>query len=150
MARGGKRSGKVGVGYPNRTDLNQPQPVAVQTAPGQVYGAAAQQAAAQKAIPLTTPGVVAPTSPPASAPGPSTPAAPALPSPGSLGGFTRPTERPHEPVTTGSPSGPGGGPEVLNIPSAPQTVGQMLSQLSQGPNSNPDIQFLSNYLSGGR
>ena len=144
MARGGRRSGKPGVAYSNRSDLNAPLPA--QALPDQPYGVAGQQLAAQKQLPMGPPGS---TSPGAGLPSPGQPA-PALPPPGSLPPLNAPTTRPNEPVTHGSPSGPGAGPEVLNLPSSPQTVGQMLTQLSTGPNTNPDIQFLSNYLSGGR
>lgn len=94
MARGGRRSGKPGVAYPNRTDLNA-QPV--RTASGQEYGERTRQEQAQQAVPL-----------PAAAPVP--PAQPLL----------RPTERPNEPVTSGLPLGPGPGPEVLGGADLPE------------------------------
>lgn len=104
MPRGGKRSGKPGTAYSNRSDLTQ----APSAAPGQTYGTATAQLQAQKVAPLpqqagppppaagSAPGV-------AQAPG----AAPAGPMPGALGPLNRPTERPGEPLTAGMPLGPG-------------------------------------------
>lgn len=112
MARGGRRAGRPGVAYPNRTDMNGPL---APTAPtGQPYGARGQQIAAQQALPMGPPGSTSPQAG-ASGPPPSAPP-PALPPPGSLPAFGRPTERPNEPVTHGAASGPGGGPEVLFQP----------------------------------
>jgi len=76
--------------YPQRTDLNM-APTAV---PGQTYGEAGAQIAAQRAVPMGAPA---------------TPAAPTAPTstPGQYGPLDRPTERPNEPVTAGAPFGPG-------------------------------------------
>ena len=103
--------------YPNRTDLTAPLPV--EAATGQTYGRAAEQRAAQGAIPLA-PTPLAPT-PQGGAPvGPAPQQAPNLEDlaaahngPGDSLLLNRPTERPNEPVTHGLPVGPGGGPEVL-------------------------------------
>ena len=89
---GGRRQGKPGVAYGNRTDLNAQK---IQTVPGQTYGKATAQAEAQKAIPLPD----------------------NTPIPGSFGALDRPTERPDEPVTAGAPFGPGPGPAPVNPPS---------------------------------
>lgn len=77
-------------------------------ATGQEYGQAGAQLAAQKAIPLPGPANAggAPMPPPAAPMG-----QPAQP--GQFGPITGPTGRPNEPVTAGSPSGPGPGPEIL-------------------------------------
>ena len=96
MPRGGKRNGRPGVAYSNRTDLNA-QPV--RTAPGQEYGKQAAQARAQQAMPLAqTP------------PTPQAAAAPASsPAPVPLGGLYDPSMRGDEPVQHGlggQPSGP--------------------------------------------
>lgn len=90
--------------YPNRSDLRNPaQKVAKMTAKGQTYGEATKQMRAQQAVPVSS----APTEPqPTQAP---------APMPGSLGEFTRGTERPDEPATFGSMVGPGPGPEALGI-----------------------------------
>src|ERR1017187_9642011 len=97
---------------PNRSDLTRPTAQAV---PGQGYGEAAQQRAAQQQIPMGLPSAPGPSSPgagPGGAP-PTPPPGPPIPEPMSNGPLTRPTERPNEPVTHGLPMGPGGGPEVL-------------------------------------
>jgi hypothetical protein len=78
--------------YPNRSDLrNAGGKVAKQVAKGQTYGEAAKQMASQSAVPIAA----APTDSP-----------PQI-QPGQLGSFTRPTERPTEPVTAGASFGPG-------------------------------------------
>jgi hypothetical protein len=78
--------------YPNRSDLrNAGGKVAKQVAKGQTYGEAAKQMASQSAVPMAA----APTDSP-----------PPI-QPGQLGAFTRPTERPTEPVTAGASFGPG-------------------------------------------
>ena len=107
MARGGRRAGKVGKAYANRTDLNRAVPVQAPT--GQPYGARKAQMDAQRAIPLA---------PPPAPPGPQAggAAVPAGPAPGDLGSLTRATERPSEPLTAGLASGPGPGPEALDPP----------------------------------
>lgn len=75
MPRGGNRQGKAQTAYANRTDLNQPA-LPITTVPGQTYGAAGAQKAAQAAIPMsgtpvipgggnpTPQGQPAPTAPP--------------------------------------------------------------------------------------
>jgi hypothetical protein len=90
LPRGGKRQGKPGATYTNRTDLMR-QPV--KTSPSPEYGTAVRQAEAQRAVPLA--------------------AAPPPPVPGAAGPLDRPSERPSEPITAGMPMGPGPGPEVL-------------------------------------
>lgn len=100
MPRGGRRSGKSGGSYPNRSDLQTAPDPGASTFKGQPYGAATQQAATAAA--------------PGSAGGGSPPIPPPTgPPPGAQGAFTRPTERPGEPIQHGLPMGPGGGPEVL-------------------------------------
>lgn len=76
--------------YGQRTDLNM-APTAV---PGQTYGEAGAQIAAQRAVPMGAP---------------TTTAAPTAPTstPGQYGPLDRPTERLNEPVTAGAPFGPG-------------------------------------------
>jgi hypothetical protein len=85
--------------YPNRSDLRNPaKKVAVKAAPGQTYGEAGKQMAAQRAVPMAAPPTdVAPTA---------TPQQPRV-APGSMGPLSRPTERPNEPLTAGAPFGPG-------------------------------------------
>lgn len=92
MPRGGKRTPTAGKTYPNRTDLGGQVPA--QAAPGQPYGAAGEQMAAQRAVPMAAPMI----------------------QPGAQGAFDRPTERPDEPITAGLDIGPGPGSEVLGLP----------------------------------
>lgn len=88
--------------YANRTDLqNAAGKIAVSAAKGQTYGAAGQQIAAQRAVPMGQ----APTD-----------VQPQRPVPGTLGGFTRPTERPLEPITAGANFGPGPSAMQAGIP----------------------------------
>jgi|APGre2960657404_1045060.scaffolds.fasta_scaffold00172_21 hypothetical protein len=85
--------------YPNRSDLRNPaKKMAAKAAPGQTYGEAGKQVAAQRAVPMAAPPTdVAPTA---------TPQQPRV-APGSMGPLSRPTERPNEPLTAGAPFGPG-------------------------------------------
>ncbi len=85
--------------YPNRSDLRNPtKKLATKAAPGQTYGEAGKQIAAQQQVPMAA-------SPqPAVAP-PQT--AVERPRPGQFGPLDRPTERPDEPLTAGAPFGPG-------------------------------------------
>lgn len=122
MPRGGRRSGKPGATYTNRSDLNA-QPV--RTAPGQTYGLATQQANAQRALPL-------PASPPVQAsPAPAAP--PIAPEPGML---HAPTTRPNEPVTAGLPIGAGPGTEALGALGANDD--QVIANLYRAYQNNPN------------
>jgi len=68
------------------------------TETGQTYGQRQEQVESQQAMPIPKrPSVV----------------------PGGAGAFGRPTERPREPLTAGSPTGRGPGPEALMAPTAP-------------------------------
>lgn len=119
MARGGRRSGKPGASYGNRTDLQQ----APRVAGGQPYGVAQMQRQAQQAVPIAGTPMPAPGAAPMPAAGAPMPQGPL---PGSLG-FTDPSQRPGEPVQHGLPMGPGGGPEVLgNVPDANSAVATQL------------------------
>ena len=83
--------------YPNRSDLRNPaKKMAAKAAPGQTYGEAGKQVAAQRAVPMAAP-------PTDVAPAPQQPRV----APGSIGPLSRPTERPTEPLTAGAPFGPG-------------------------------------------
>lgn len=104
MPRGGRRAGAPGKSYGQRTDLltnRQPMPGSM-AAP----------------VPQPQPGPAQPAQPTMSgapAAGPST--LPQLPlrQPGTLG-----PAQVNEPLTHGLPTGPGAGPEVLNLPSVSQ------------------------------
>lgn len=92
MARGGRKKAPIKI-------------------PGQEYGAQAEQVRSQQAVPVAPPPSAAPVQTSletllAGAPRPSD--APTL-----LDGES---ERPHEPITAGLPSGPGPGPEALMTP----------------------------------
>ena len=117
---------------PNRTDLLVSKPEPVSTVPGQGYGVAGAQQAAQQAVPMGPPPVAlgggaagppSPAAPPPSAPGPL---------PGAAGAFTRPTERPNEPIHAGMPTGPGPGPESLGGVGALAGSGEMEGQTLKG------------------
>lgn len=108
LGRGGARQGRSGARYSQRSDLQLGARLPVQTAPGQVYGVAKQQADAQRqiALPRALPAGTGAAPAAVATQGP-TPDRAALPPLGA------PTARPDEPVTTGSAFGPGAGPEVL-------------------------------------
>lgn len=119
MPRGGRRIGTPGKAYSNRSDLNKPVPMTA--APGQTYGQAGAQLAAQKQMPIApqpvpTPGAAAP---------------PAV-APGSLGPLTAPTQRPDEPLTAGAPFG--AGPNSMTLPQEINPLMQAQVFLNQIPN----------------
>lgn len=100
--------------------------------PGQTYGVAGQQLAAQQSVPLPqlgAPGAAAP----ATVSGGGAPMPPPIDSP---------TDRPGEPLTTGIASGPGPGPEVLGMaqPDPDPTVALLKGLLARYPNA--DLQAL--------
>jgi hypothetical protein len=140
--RGGARQGTPGQAYGNRTDLNRSMPI--ETATGQGYGVAAEQQAAQRAIPVAsqpTPG--AQMGNPAQGPGvipqqqPTTLTGQLPPMqkyPGELK-FLHPTDAPNEPVTAGIPMGDGPGPEAL-INFQPR-LSDSLMRLASVPNASP-------------
>lgn len=146
--RGGARQGTPGQAYGNRTDLNRSMPI--ETATDQGYGVAAEQQAAQRAIPVAsqpTPG--AQPGNPAQGPGVIPPVQPQtitgqLPSvqkyPGELK-FTHPTDYPDEPLTTGLPIGDGAGPEVMHT-FAPQ-IGSALQSLAAAPGASAMVMDLA-------
>jgi hypothetical protein len=122
--RGGRRAGAVGKAYPNRADLNGPQPI--QAATGQPYGQAGAQRAAQAAVPVGTPGLPNPpqqggpmNAPQAQVQGPVQGLPPGMPPPGSLGDLLGPSTDPNEHVMNGSARGPGVGPEAFGFGQGP-------------------------------
>jgi hypothetical protein len=129
--RGGARQGSAGTAYGNRTDLNMP----ISTVPGQDYGKASQQRAAQQAVPMGASPVSAPAQAPAQQPVQNRPA------PGSLP-YLEPSQRPDEPVTSGLPFGPGPGPEALG-PQRPNSVSNALSAFGQGQDAFSSIHSLA-------
>lgn len=136
MPRGGKRQATPGSSYAQRTDLNTRLPTSTPT--GLPYGENQALSNAQRTIPMApSPAPAGP--PPAPAPG----GAPNLPVPGARP-WTRPTERPNEPVTTGVPSGPGPGPEALGAfgQGLGENMAQMLGAAAQAAGS-PTLDFLA-------
>jgi hypothetical protein len=88
--------------YANRTDLNNAiNKIPRQAATNQTYGKATEQLEAQRAVPMgSSPVDVSPVQ---------------RPVPGTLGGLSRRTERPDEPITAGAPFGSGMGPEAMGL-----------------------------------
>ena len=117
MPRGGRRQGRPGQTYGNRSDLNGAKTMEFV---GQQYGERARQVASQRAVPAQ-----APPAPATGAPGPggqaSTPGPPG-PGPGSLGSLLDPTARPEEPLSHGMPFGDGPGPEATRQQAADPDV----------------------------
>lgn len=103
MPRGGRRDGKPGRSYGQRTDL---QGASLHS---QQYGQGAARQARTAAVPVAAP----PQAPSVPGPAAPAPAAPAGPAPGTLGGLMDPSVRPNEPLTHGMPVGPGPGPGLL-------------------------------------
>lgn len=123
--RGGKRTGKPGATYGNRTDMQQ----APRAVPGQTYGKATQQLEAQRAMPLPA------------APPPAVGGAPARPGPAPRPMPTpldAPTERPAEPLTAGLATGPGPGPEVIGATTTQddRVLAQLRGLYAAYPNSD--------------
>lgn len=131
---GGRRQGAPGAQYPNRSDMAQ----APRAVPGQTYGQAGAQLAAQQAVPL-------PRQAPAGAGAGSSPGtqssagAPLTP-------MDAPTQRPGEPLTAGIPSGAGPGPEVLGM-GQPNPIDEIRAMYAANPND--DLRRLLAYLDGG-
>jgi len=126
----------------------------IQTAPGQGYGVASQQRAAQQAIPIApSPVTTAPAAPAPSAPSPA-PAAPnasagPVTNPGDID-LLGPTERPNEPITAGVASGPGFGPDMTQGPGVQhQTVSDLINGLASHPLASPEIQELAQLVNRG-
>lgn len=132
--QGGPRAGTPGQSYTNRTDLNVNRTLPVKAAPGQVYGQAAAQEQAQKAVPMGAPGASAPS------PAPHMPQMGGI-APGAFGDIHRPTERPLEPVTAGAALGPGPGPEALGPGPVGDSVSSLLQQAGQRIGSNVLMQM---------
>ena len=113
--KGGKRTGSSGTAYSNRSDLNTAVPIT--TVPNQPYGVAAQQRAAQQAIPMA-PTPVAPAAPAApAAPTTLTESMPQVPQPlpGELP-WLQSTSDINEPITAGVDFGAGAGSEAVANP----------------------------------
>jgi hypothetical protein len=105
----------------NRSDLNNPaKKVAKQAARGQTYGEGAKQMRAQEAVPMAP----SPTGTPrAAAPQPQGSL------PGRLGAFTRPSERPSEPLTAGADFGAGPNSVQAGMPFRPGSMESAIAEL---------------------
>ena len=147
--RGGMREGKPGQAYSNRTDLNKAEPVT--TVPGQGYGVAAQQRAAQRAIPMSSqPVSVAPQS----APNAALAAQPQMPAPApqnaaqgpEVPDLFRPSERPAEPITAGVDFGPGADSSHM-VGSADNNVhaARVVYEMANSQYATPEILDLARY-----
>jgi len=123
--------------YPNRSDLRNPATkIAKTAAKGQPYGQAGAQLAAQAVVPMAP-------SPSAMVPAPPI-------QPGGLGAFSRPTERPNEPVTAGSSFGPGPTPgKQFVVPVAADAVLNELRGLYQAFPSDDLADMLDSYVREG-
>ncbi len=111
--------------YPNRSDLRGGGKVARTAATGQTYGEAGRQLQAQRAVPMgQAPTEVAPQRP--------------RPQPGSLGGLTRPSERPVEPVTAGANfgAGPNAAAAGLPVPRANNALAELRAIYQMFPNDD--------------
>jgi len=124
--------------YAQRTDLNMP----ATAVPGQTYGEAGKQIAAQRAVPMGAPA--APVAPAATQPQPGF-------TPGQFGPLDRPTERPNEPLTAGAPFGPGrmGGGNVYLGPRNSDPVLDELRALYATYPSDELADMLDSYLREG-
>lgn len=128
VSSGGRRQGRPGRKYPNRSDMRTTQPP--KAAPNQTYGEAGSQLASQKQIPLSTSAAPVGSSPAMAAPGPGGGGPPVIPS------LSDPTARPNEPITAGLATGPGGGPEMLTNQTDPLLkAAAVLNQM--GDTANP-------------
>lgn len=144
--RGGARQGTPGQSYGNRTDLNQP----IKTGPPSEYGQGVALQNAQKVVPLpnnaaqTQANIQGATSPQqqvqqnqAVGNQPPMPTAPQGPLPGSITSLSAPSEQPTVPVTHGSPTGPGAGPEALQQTALPTNrMSTMLQAVANASGSN--------------
>lgn len=135
MPRGGRRAGRSGTAYSNRSDLTRSAPLPTNAPTGQEYGKATQQLEAQQAVPMASGPLNTGGAPVAR------PSAPPPVRPGELTAFDAPSERPDEPLTAGAPFGPGPGPADMD------TTGDFLRAL-WAVDPNPDIRELIEELEG--
>jgi hypothetical protein len=117
--------------YPNRSDLRGGK-IPKQAATGQTYGEAGQQMSSQAAVPMGG----SPTDRPVVAPG-------------SMGDFTRATERPMEPLTAGASFGPGPTPRTQYAPPSNDAVLTELRALYNAYPSDDLADMLDSYVREG-
>lgn len=146
--RGGARQGSPNTAYSNRTDLNQAK-LAPTAVPGQPYGAAGAQLAAQSAIPMSgSPlGIGAAQGPQAQGiPDPSQAPAFTGPPPGQVPDLFAPSDSTDH-IMTGVDAGGGQGSSALAPnPFANNSAAAILTTLQSIPNPSPQVAFTKNYL----
>lgn len=155
MARAGAKPASQR--YPNRSDLTRPAPITA--APGQPYGQAGQQIAAQRVQPMGSQPIAGAPSPPAGAPDIASLMQQHAANTGITPGqhMQAPTARPNEPVTHGLPMGPGAGPEALTGVGAAAregtvdqgTLANVLQSMASGPSATAAIRDLANRAMSG-
>lgn len=128
MPRGGKRQGTPGKGYSNRTDLSMNPDMSQNTA--------------------ASGGLVAP------APERQDMAGPPIRTPDDSPMLSDPTMRPDEPLTAGLSTGPGVGPEALNLDPRPAETMRMkkwlpvLEPIIDEPDTPESVKMLYRYMRG--
>lgn len=129
---GGRRRGKPGGKYPNRSDLRSGPPTQTpQATSNQTYGERGAQLQSQAAMPLSRQAApVAGSSPATSAPASAGGGGPQV-----IPSLTAPTSRPNEPLTAGLVSGAGPGPEAIRQQSDP-TLAMLQGAYSKYPNAD--------------
>lgn len=120
MPRGGKRQGRTGANYGQRSDLQNGARLPVQAAPSQQYGERIASERAQQAVPLRRAASPVAAQRPA---GGGQPPLTAAPTP-----LDAPTEFADEPVTAGSAFGAGPGVDALAM-GRPQRLSDLLDTL---------------------
>jgi hypothetical protein len=153
MPRGARQPGPG----TNRTDLASPTPAPIQTAPGQTYGEAGAQQAAQQAVPTANGPTAVPGGAPQVGMDQIMAQATANNGPGNSMLLNRPTERPNEPVTAGLPVGPGAGPESLQGVGAVArdnavqqgTLAHLLTSIAQAPGATDALRDLASRAQAG-
>lgn len=136
MSRGGRRAGKPGASYGNRSDLQRPRPLPVTSAPGQPYGAATQEQQDQTAVPMASGDISQP--PPSQADLMSQAAGYQPPN---VVPLRAPSQRPGEHVMTPPPP--------PNTPPSPLLTGVALLN-SLGSDASPEVKALRNVVAAGQ
>lgn len=136
-ARGGRREGKVGTAYKNRSDLNAAR-APIQAVRGGEYGSGQASIEAQRAVPVASAPVAGGPPPPPAVPD-------HLPRPGELPGLTAPSTDPNEHIMSGAVSGPGPGPAAFGFDE--KTQGD--NEVAWVKGYIPTMEFLANSERGG-
>jgi hypothetical protein len=134
MPRAAKPGGTGATG--SRTD--RPTALPATAVPSKQYGQKAEELRNQGVVPMASGDIT-----PAGGAPPPAPAAD-LPVPGGLPPLDAPSNRPDEPLTHGLPSGPGGGPEVLQPPDPREQGLAVLNAL--GDAADPETRHVRDVL----